>query len=310
MKAKTVLQKDFLYKKASLLKISAFKLADSIKSGNFRSLFKSQGVEFSGVRNYILGDDVRLIDWNVTARMSEPYVKMYEEEREIQFFLITDQSKSMFDEDENGKSKYECALELSALILFACEHLGASSGAVFFDGKINFSISPQKGKNQTMILLKKLEEFSETKNSSFKNESEEIEGTALNQALKLAQNLILRRNLIFVISDFKVCDWEKNISILCEKNDVIAIKIQNKNDSELPDIGNAFFEDVESKNKFLIRSNSKKFKKFWKEKNQNEINSFKLICTKHKIIPVVMNSYEDCFLVLNDVFSKNNGGQK
>ena len=135
-----------LVKKASYLKFLARELADSLKTGNFRSLFRGQGIEFEGVRDYIRGDDVRSIDWNVTARMGHPFVKVFEEEREFQVLLILDNSASMMIKNDK-KSKFEVARYASALITIACELNSCSIGAIFFDGVINFCTKPFFSKN-------------------------------------------------------------------------------------------------------------------------------------------------------------------
>ena len=124
---------DSLVKKASYLRIAAADLAEGMKSGNFRSLYRGQGVEFAGVRDYTRGDDIRTIDWNVTARMGRPYIKIFEEERELQIFIITDSSLSM--QLENGsdrRTKYAAAAETAALVAIAAELNACPTGAVFF----------------------------------------------------------------------------------------------------------------------------------------------------------------------------------
>ena len=150
-----------LIKKASYLKIRARELAESFKSGNFRSLFRGQGIEFEGVRDYIRGDDVRTIDWNVTARMGHAFVKVFEEERELQVLLIMDNSESMMIKHDK-KSKFEIAQDASALITIACELNSCSLGAIFFDGQINFCTKPLLNKSQTMLILNKISKQNET----------------------------------------------------------------------------------------------------------------------------------------------------
>ena len=124
-----------LIKKALYLRLKAQDIAEGMKSGNFRSLYRGQGVEFAGVRDYTRGDDIRTIDWNVTARMGRPYIKIFEEERELQIFIITDSSLSM--QLENGsdrRTKYAAAAETAALVAIAAELNACPTGAVFFDG--------------------------------------------------------------------------------------------------------------------------------------------------------------------------------
>ena len=132
-----------LIKKALYLRLLAQDIADGMKSGSFRSLYRGQGIEFAGVRDYIRGDDIRTIDWNVTARMGRPYIKLFEEERELQIFLIVDSSLSMqLETSSDRRTKYSAAAESAALITIAAEINACPTGAVFFDGAINFSVEP------------------------------------------------------------------------------------------------------------------------------------------------------------------------
>ena len=154
--------KDSLSKKASYLRFSAKTLVENLKLGSFRSLYKGQGVEFSGVREYLRGDDVRAIDWNVTARMGRPYVKVFDEEHELQIFLVVDRSASMFC-GVNGIVKYETVAETAALLALVAEASASPIGAVFFDGEIHFSCKPASGKERTMLLLSKLDKVEKIK---------------------------------------------------------------------------------------------------------------------------------------------------
>ena len=203
---------DSLLKKASYLRIVARDLAEGMKSGNFRSLYRGQGVEFEGVREYIRGDDVRNIDWNVTARMANPYVKVFEEERELQIFLVVDSSESMRLE-YNKKTKYSIAAESAALITIAAELNACPLGAVFFDGQIHFSCKPRSDKQNTMNILQHLDKLPEVM----------IKGSVLDSALNGAGKLLKTRSLVFVFSDFRSSDWEKPLLSLAQKNDVVAL---------------------------------------------------------------------------------------
>jgi uncharacterized protein (DUF58 family) len=150
--------KDSLAKKASYLRIAAAELAEGMKEGNFRSLYRGQGIEFSGVRDYIRGDDIRAIDWNVTARMGRPYIKVFEEERELQIFLIVDTSLSM-QLGSGKRTKFNSVAESIALLSMAAEMNSCPLGAVFFDGEIQFSCAPEHGRERTMVILKQLEDL-------------------------------------------------------------------------------------------------------------------------------------------------------
>lgn len=282
-----------LVKKASYLKFLARELADSLKTGNFRSLFRGQGIEFEGVRDYIRGDDVRSIDWNVTARMGHPFVKVFEEERELQVLLILDNSASMMIKNDK-KSKFEVARYASALITIACELNSCSIGAIFFDGVINFCTKPFFSKNQIMLILNKL----------FKLNENPVKGSVLNSALIDAGRILKKRSLVFVFSDFCSDGWQKSMIALAKKNDVLAFKLCDSVDYEFFDFGSVVFKDAESDIKMLLPTASKKFKKDWHNYNQQRLQNWKEFCLKHYIIPVIMNTKDDPLEILNNALKK------
>ena len=287
-------KKDSLVKKAGYLRIIAADFANSMKEGNFKSLYRGQGIEFSGVRDYIRGDDVRTIDWNVTARMGRPYVKMFNEERELQIFIVLDSSASM-QLAAGKKSKYEAATEAAAIVTIAAELNNCPIGAVFFDGEIHFSCKPTLSKEQTMTILTHLDKMPK----KGKN------GSVLGPALTGAEKLLKTRSLVFVFSDFRSSDWEKPLISIAHKNDVIAVRLQDKYDNELPRIGTVVFKDVESNLKMELPSTSGNFQRQWQKYNKTNITNWSDFCKKHGIIPVLFNSESEPLQVLNSVFSKS-----
>ncbi len=288
---KYLTDKTSLIKRASYLRIVARDLADGMKAGNFKSLTRGQGIEFAGVRNYIRGDDIRSIDWNVTARMANPFVKIFEEERELQIFIVVDSSKSMFLQT-GGKTKYAAAAEAAALITIAAEMNGCPVGAVFFDGAIHFSCKPQFGREQTMLILTHLDRLSE----------KEVTGSVLGNALNGAGKLLKKRSLVFVLSDFRCGDWQKPLISLAQKNDVVALRLQDIFDSELPNLGTVPFVDCESGYKLTIPTTTARFKKEWRSYNLSNTRKWQDECTKHGIMPVVFNTHQDALLVLSNIF--------
>lgn len=270
----------------------ASSLAEGMKNGSFRSLYRGQGIEFSGVRDYIRGDDVRSIDWNVTARMNKPFVKVFEEERELQIFIVVDSSLSMQIENQ-GKSKYEVCAETAALLSMAAEINGCSLGAVFFDGQINFSCKPEYGREQTMLILTQLEELPEVS----------VPGSVLGNALTGAGNLLKKRSLVFILSDFRSAEWEKPAISLAQKHDVVAINIRDRFDEELPSFGTVPFVDIESGKKLVLPSSVAALKKEWKTQNDNNLKKWQSACAKHGILPVVMNINDEPLKILSAVFS-------
>jgi len=285
---------DTLVKKASYLRIMASDLAEGMKSGNFKSLYRGQGVEFLGVREYIRGDDIRSIDWNVTARMGRPYVKMFEEERELEVFLVVDSSASMQIKTQEKKTKYGAAAEAAALVALASEMNGCPIGGVFFDGAIHFSCKPQLGREQTMLLMTHLDRLPE----------EQVPGSVLGAALTGAGQLLKKRSLIFVFSDFRTGEFEKPLISLAQKHDVVAIRLHDKLDDELPNLGTVPFVDVESGVKMILPSSSSRFKKEWAKHTQQNENRWRDICVKHGISSVIMQSNDDPLRILSSIFAR------
>ena len=291
--AKILSNKDSIVKKANYLRIAAADFAESMKSGNFKSLYRGQGIEFSGVRDYIPGDDIRTIDWNVTARMGRPYVKLFDEERELQIFIIIDCSESM-KLKTGSRSKYEAAAEAAAIVTIAAELNSCPIGAVFFDGEINFSSKPALSKDQTMTILTRLDKGSPVKNK----------GSALGTAIAGAAKLLKTRSMIFIFSDFRSGNWEKPLISLAQKNDVIAMNLTDKYDKELPQLGTVTFEDVESGLKMELPTSSAGFQNEWEKYNQGNYNNWNEICKKHGVIPVSFNVEDEPLQLLNSVFGK------
>lgn len=285
---------DTLVKKASYLRLMATDLADGMKNGNFKSLYRGQGVEFLGVREYIRGDDVRSIDWNVTARMGKPYVKMFEEERELQIFIVVDSSASMQIKTEEKKTKYTAAAEAAALVALASEMNGCPIGGVFFDGEIHFSCKPQLGREQTMLLLTHLDRLPENP----------VNGSVLGSALTGAGQLLKTRSMVFVFSDFRTGEYEKPLISLAQKNDVIAVRMHDKFDDELPSLGTVPFVDVESGKKMTLPSSSARFKKDWAKYNSQNEARWRELCVKHGITSVVMQANDDPLRILSSIFAQ------
>lgn len=294
---------DSLVKKASYLRIAARDLAEGMKSGNFRSLYRGQGIEFSGVRDYIRGDDIRSIDWNVTARMGHPYVKVFEEERELQIFVVVDSSASMqiktnfaleYGRKPRAETKYSMAAQTAALITLAAEMNDCPVGAVIFDGMIHFSANPLAGREQTMLILTHLDRLPKPPQT----------GSALANALTGTGKLLRKRSLVFVLSDFRCGNYEKPLISLAQKNDVVAIRMEDSFDSQLPSVGTIPFVDVESGLKMRLPSNSQKFKKDWKDFNVQNLNHWNNMCVKHGITNAIMKTTDEPLQILTQIFGR------
>ncbi|MCR4948464.1 MAG: DUF58 domain-containing protein [Treponema sp.] len=284
-----------LIKKALYLRLMATDIAEGMKSGNFRSLYRGQGIEFAGVRDYNRGDDIRTIDWNVTARMGRPYIKIFEEERELQIFLIVDSSRSMSLENTSGRrTKYAAAAETAALSTIAAELNACPVGAVFFDGAIHFSCEPSLGKEQTMQILNHLDRLPETP----------VSGSVLPNAISAAAKVLRKRSLVFILSDFRSSGWEKPLISLSQKNDVIAINLRDASDDELPSLGTVLFQDAESGLEMPLPSSSEAFKKEWRNYNSMNLNRWQDFCIKHGVMPVVLDTKTEPVQILSQIFAR------
>ena len=278
--------KESLSKKVSCLRLSSRAIADSLKGGSFRSLYRGQGIEFSGVREYLHGDDVRSIDWNVTARMCKPYVKMFEEDQQLQLFLVVDRSYSMLT-GTNGRVKYEQAAEISAILSMAAELNESPIGAVFFDRKIHFTAEPKSGPGQTMLLLSRLDEIESVDN-----------GSALKNALTGAVKMIRNRSMIFIISDFRVSGWEEEFKMLSQKNDVTLIKITDPGELELPEVGTVPFTDAETGARLMLPTSSSVLKSMWRDEYRKRNERLKDFAFKHGSYFLSISTEEDAMNIL------------
>ena len=223
-----------LLKKVRRIEIKTRGLSKHIFAGQYHSAFKGRGVAFSEVREYQFGDDIRNIDWNVTARFNHPYVKVFEEERELTVVLLVDVSGSgTFG--SNTQLKRELITEIAALLAFSAIQNNDKIGLIFFSDKVEKFIPPKKGRKHILHIIRELIDF-----------TPENKTTALTEPLKYITNAIKKRATVFVISDFQFDDFEAALTIAARKHDMVALHISDPRDAELPDIGLARFADPET----------------------------------------------------------------
>lgn len=277
-----------LSRKARLLDIASIALAENMRSGNFKSIYRGQGIEICDVREYLPGDNVRSIDWNVSARMGRTFVKQYEEDRDLNVFFVLDCSMSM-------SKKISAMSEIATLLIMASERNSASIGAVLFDGEIKYSFEPNSGRANYFTILSKLWSLDKTKS---------VPGSILQNALTGTANLLKKRSLVFVVSDFRIERWQDEISFLAQKNDVVAVKVVDDADSELPNLGYVNFCDSESGKVEKIPTFSNAFKRFWFERSRNSTDVWKTFCVRHGIVPLLVNVKDDIPLVLSRFFEQ------
>ncbi len=243
--------KDIL-KQIKMLDITTRDLVSGIVSGNYHSVFKGQGIEFSEIREYKTGDDVRNIDWNVTARMNKPFVKEFIEERDLRVYFLMDFSGSFNFGDLISKNSK--AVQLVASLMFSAVKNNDSVGLLFASDKVEKFISAKKGKKHALRVLKDMLEF-----------SPESKRTDLNEAIRYTSNVLKRKSLIFIVSDFVSEDFSNALRVLKNRHDVVAIKLSDLKEKEIPEVGLIELEDEESGEQILVDTSSKEFQENYKK---------------------------------------------
>jgi uncharacterized protein (DUF58 family) len=242
--------------KVRLIEITTRKVLDSVLSGQYRSHFKGQGVQFSEHRLYVPGDDVRHINWNVSARTREPLVKKFEEERQLSVFLVVDGSQSgHFGSVACLKS--EVLAEVGAMIAYAATQAGDQVGALIFSGKVEKIIPPKKGRQHVLRLVQDLLSF-ET----------QTQGTDLAGALDATGRIMKHAGIIFVMSDFLTQGYEKSLKKLARKHEVVALHIGDEREKEIPELGQMLLVDPETQEERWVDTSSYLFKKWVTEYHQ------------------------------------------
>ncbi len=223
-----------LLKKVRKIEIKTRGLSNQIFSGEYHTAFKGRGMAFSEVREYIPGDDIRSIDWNVTARFNHPYIKIFEEERELTVMILVDVSASESFGTQK-QTKQEIITELCAVLAFSAIHNNDKIGVIFFSDVIEKFIPPKKGKSHILRIIRELIDFTPAHKK-----------TNIEQALRYLTNVIKKRSIAFVISDFISENYEDVLKIANRKHDVVALRIYDKRETELPNVGLIRIRDAET----------------------------------------------------------------
>ncbi|MDX9779462.1 MAG: DUF58 domain-containing protein [bacterium] len=234
-----------ILKKVKQVEIQTRRIVNDVFSGEYRSIFKGKGMSFSEVREYQPGDDVRVIDWNVTARNNKPYVKVMEEERELTVYFIFDVSASgRVGSRERFKS--EIAAEICAVLAFSAIRNGDKVGLINFSDKVEKYLSPRKGKAYAMQLIREVL-FGEY----------EDRGTRIDKALEFLSRVAKKRSIVFLLSDFYDTDFEQALKAVANRHDLILVHIVDPLDTELPDLGLLPIYDAENGRQTLIDTSLK-----------------------------------------------------
>lgn len=240
-----------LLRKVRLIEITTRKMVDDLMSGNYRSQFKGHGMQFSEHRLYVPGDDVRHIDWKVSARTRDPMLKKYEEERELTVFLVVDVSGSKFF-GSHRKLKAEVAAEIAGMLAWAAIHTGDKVGVLLFGGEVEKIIPPKKGKQHILRIIRETLAY-----------RAKTRGTNLGGALEAAGRIMKHSGVVFVISDFIAEEYENQLKRLGRKHDVIALAISDEKEKALPSLGQIWFSDPESGEERLVDTSSYAFKQWF-----------------------------------------------
>ncbi|MFA7272723.1 MAG: DUF58 domain-containing protein [Crocinitomicaceae bacterium] len=287
MDAKAILEK------IKLLEIKTKSLSKQVFSGEYHSAFKGRGMTFSEVREYQTGDEIRTIDWNVTARFNEPFVKVFEEERELNVVLVVDVSGSQ-NYGIHEKSKKELALELAAVLAFSAISNNDKVGAIFYSDKMEKYIPSKKGRKHALVILRELSE-----------QKTEGKGTNVVEALKFLRNTEKKRSIVFVISDF--IDEHPFIEALShtrKRHDVVAIKISDPLEQELPNLGIVPLQDAETGEWNWYNTGSAEFRKEFNEIQENNRLKFSSDLRKRGIDSIEISTQDDYYRTLVQLFHK------
>ncbi len=256
-----------LLKKVRKIEIKTRGLSQNIFAGEYHSAFKGRGMAFSEVREYQFGDDIRDIDWNVTARFHKPYVKVFEEERELTVMLMIDVSGSL-DFGSRGQLKRNMSAEIAATIAFSAMQNNDKIGVIFFSDRIEKYIPAKKGRKHILYIIREM--------LNFQPESKQ---TDITMAVEFMTKVLKRRSTVFMLSDFYNKEsFQKQLQIAGQKHDMMAIQVYDPLAKELPDVGLLKVEDAETGREMIIDTSSKKLRmmhaKKWQERQQQLKNDF------------------------------------
>jgi uncharacterized protein (DUF58 family) len=282
-----------LLKKVRQIEIKTRGLSRNIFAGQYHSAFKGRGIAFSEVREYEFGDDTRDIDWNVTARYSKPYIKVYEEERELTVMLLVDVSGSK-DFGTQRNMKKDVVAEIAATLAFSAMQNNDKIGVIFFSDKIEKFIPPQKGKKHILYIIRELIDF----------QPANIQ-TNLAQVLQYLTNAIKKRCTAFVLSDFiDEHTYQYALTIANRKHDIVAIQIYDKRETEMPNTGLMKIKDAETNTEEWIDTSSERvryaYKVWWKNRQEEMLNAFK----KSRVDSISIPTDEDYVKALINLFNK------
>lgn len=280
------------FKKIKKIEIKTKHLVDGIVTGNYDSVFKGQGIEFSEIRDYRIGDDIRAIDWKVTARFNHPYIKEFIEERDLHAYFVIDVSGS--GNFGSNVSKKEKSLEILASLMFAALQNNDGIGVFLVAEGIEKFIPAKKGRRHVLHLL----------NVVLNYEPKSLR-TNLQKSLEFVSKTIKRKSIVFIVSDFSdETNFFKPLKILRRKHDVIALKIIDPREQQMPDVGLIELEDQETGEQILVDTSDVQFRESYSELISTKNSQFFLDMKRHKIDAVSLSTEEDFAVPIKKLFKK------
>ncbi|MDE7134817.1 MAG: DUF58 domain-containing protein [Rikenellaceae bacterium] len=288
-----------ILKKVRRIEIKTRGLSSEIFAGKYHSAFKGRGMSFSEVREYRVGDDVRDIDWNVSARSRSPHIKVYEEERELTLMLLVDVSASRLF-GSRTMHKQELAAEMAAVLAFSAEKNGDKVGCLLFSDRVELFIPPKKGRNHILHIIRQLLEFEPVGR-----------GTDIGGALRFATGALKKRTTMFVVSDMMDVDietgkarFEEPLKILSSRHDVVALRLYDRRDESMPDVGAIEMMDAESGERVWVDTSSKEVRRAYDNhyKRQNFVVESTLM--RYKVDTVAVATDDDYVKALIALFKK------
>jgi len=281
-----------LLKKVRKIEIKTRGLSNHLFSGEYHSAFKGRGMAFSEVREYQVGDEIRTIDWNVTARFNHPYVKVFDEERELTVMLLMDVSGS-----ENfgtiNQQKQDLATEICAVLAFSAIQNNDKVGVIFFSDKIEKFIPPKKGRSHILMIIRELIDF-----------KPENKGTDVAQALRYFTSIIKKKCTAFLISDFMSPVFENEIKMANKKHDVIALRLFDKHEEEFPDLGLIPVKDEETDEITWVNTSDKKLREAFKVNALKRNARLKEVFSKSGVDTASIGTHESYVKPLMTLFKK------
>lgn len=281
-----------ILKKVRQIEIKSKGLTNHIFAGEYHSAFKGRGMSFSEVREYQFGDDVRAIDWNVTARFNHPFIKVFEEERELTVMLLVDVSESsVFGTVKQNKRNL--LTELCAVLAFSAIKNNDKVGVIFFSDGVEKYIPPKKGKSHILFIVRELLSFTPTR-----------KGTNINETLRFFNNAAKKRSIVFLLSDFLSGNYQDALNIASKRHDMVGIHVYDQRDKELPSVGLIQMADAETGTQQWIDTSDKRIRQYYTQQFQQHVQYCRNAFMKSGAELISVRTDEDYVKALQGFFLK------